>query len=229
MSFFQLPVEIRLNVYSQLFGNGVVYAVCRRQDVGIESETPSMFSNAVDHSRSQERSAQLLRTCKTILAEARPTLYKNTTFRSSFEAFAGQLPTRVANESTTFPYIMNLEWSLHCDLLKRHNLEEVSLTDDDVRNLQYLQITCQVESWKGSYCGEWTDRKAFVNGRQQVVDFAKLLQLRMSRSRRRVTLVEDIKYLSRGRVVLRLFVGRRNLGPDVSSQGKPHYQNVERR
>ena len=218
MAFLQLPLELRLEIYSHLFGDVVAHVEGGRQDTGTEAEAPSILAKSGNHLRRQQRSAQLLRTCKTILAEARPILYQHTIFRVNFQAFAGRLPVKMSAGNPSYQHVRHLEWSLSCDMLKRYDATDVQIDDKEARNLQSLQLTCQAENWKGSFCGEWCDREIFIRGRQQVIDFAKLLQSKMSSSTRPVTLVEDVKYLSRGRVVTRLFRGSRAIGPDVSSR-----------
>jgi len=216
MTFLQLPLEIRLDIYSHLFGDVVAHVDGGRQDTGTEAEAPSIFAKPGSQLRRQQRSAQLLRTCKTILVEARPILYQHTVFRINFQAFAGRLPVKMTAENPSYPHVRHLEWSLSCDMLKRYDPTDIHIDDDEARHLQSLQLTCQAENWKGSFCGEWCDREVFVRGRQQVIDFAKVLQSKMDSSARPVTLVEDVKYLSRGRVVTRLFRGSRAIRSDVS-------------
>lgn len=217
MQFLHLPIEIRLNVYSQLFGEGVANAHGGRQDVGCEAETPNMLPVLKQAPCMAGRGAQLLQTCKIILNEARPILYKNTVFRSSYQAFAGKLPDQTASDNLTFQHVKHLEWQLNCDLLKKHDPTDVHIKHTDVQNLKTVKMTCQVENWREVLCNEWHDEGNFVRGRQQFVDFAKLLQSSMSEGKRVITLVEDTKQLSRGRVVLKLFEGRRLLTSDVSS------------
>lgn len=225
LEFLGLPVEIRLNIYSQLFGTGIAHVQGGRQDAGAAPAAPEMFPNSPEMIQSPDRSSQLLRTCKAILIEARPVLYKNTTFRSSFQAFAGRLPVQTASESLIFRHVRNLEWNLACDLLKVHKSEDVIITPESVRNLHSIQIACQAESWRGSFCGEWCDRELFVSGRSQVVEFAKLLQLRMAETGKRTTLIEDTRGLSRGRVVLRLMLGRKDAVLGVSGIRGCHQKN----
>ena len=216
MPLLHLPIEIRLNIYTHLFDDDIAYVSGGRQDVGKTAGRATMLPPLTESILPQERGAQLLRTCKAILAEARPVLYKHTIFRSSFQAFAGRLPTRMSNNNPTLPHVRHLEWQLNCDLLKVYDSSDVHITATDVRNLQTVQLNCQAENWKGSLGGEWCDRKMLVKGRQQVIDFGKLLQSRMSDGQRMVTLVEDRRYLSRGRVVLRLLQGKISMSTGVS-------------
>lgn len=218
MHLLQLPFEIRLNIYSQLFGRHVAYINAGRQDAGSAINMPTMFPNQLETFYPHGRSAQILRTCKAIFEEALPLLYENTTFRTSFQAFAGRLPSQVADQAITFPFVRRLEWELRCDLLKRHCPEEVVISESDVCNLRFVQLTCQVETWRDSFCGEWVDRESFLRGRQQMIDFAKLLQAKMAGNERTITLVEDTKHLSRGGIVLRLFDGKGEPEADVSKQ-----------
>lgn len=217
MKFLQLPIEIRLQVYAELFGEDIAIVDGGRQDTGSEAETPTVLPRLNRSPQRQQRSAQLLRTCKLIMAEARPILYQNTLFRTSFQAFAGRLPVQMTNSNPSYPYARHLEWNLHCDILKRSEPAEVQIEANDVRQLQSVQLVCQAENWKGSLCGEWVDREVFVRGRQQVIDFARHLQSKMSNGIRPVTLAEDLRFLSRGRVVVRLFRGSRGVAPDVGA------------
>ena len=218
MEFLNLPAEIRLSIYSHLFDEGVVYVNGGRQDSGNEATEPCLFPSSASQYISPGRGGQVLRTCRTILAEASPVLYKNTTFRSSSQAFAGRLPTRATPLNAIVARVSNLEWQLHCDLLKSSRLEEVAISKHEVETLKTVQLTCQAEAWRGSFCGEWCDREAFVRGRQQVVDFAKLLRSAMSEDSDPISIIENTRGLSRGRVVLRIAKGRSVLGADVSIQ-----------
>lgn len=217
MGFLELPLEIRLEIYSHLFGDVVAYVEGGRQDTGTEAGAPSILPIPASQPRRQQRSAQLLRTCKTILAEAQPILYQHTIFRTNFQAFAGRLPIQMTSGHPSYAHIQHLEWSLSCDMLKKFDATDVHISESDAYHLQTLQLTCQAENWKGSFCGEWCDREMFIRGRKQVVDFAKLLQSKMGGAQP-VTLVEDVKYLARGRVVVRLFRGKRAIRSDVSWQ-----------
>jgi len=216
MAFLRLPPEIRLEIYSHLFGIVVTHVDGGRQDTGSEAQAPSILPAPVKQLRQQPRSAQLLRTCKTILEEAQPVLYQHTIFRISFQAFAGRLPVQMTAGHPSYAHIRHLEWSLSCDFLKRFDARDVHINERDMAYLQSLQLTCQAEDWKGSFCGEWCDRENFVRGRQQLIDFAKLVHRKMGNSATSTTLVEDVKYLSRGRVVLKLVRGKSAISPDVS-------------
>lgn len=219
MSFFQLPTEIRLRIYSELFGDGLVYLNAGRQDIGTRSTHSEMLPTSIPRSCPLERGAQILRTCKAILFEARPILYRDTVFKASFQAFAGRLPTCISSDHPSRVHIKHIEWHLNCDLLKKFDASDVNISQGDVQALQTIKISCQAENWKDSFCGAWSDREAFVRGRQQVVDFAQLLRQRMAVNNRVVSLAEETRYLSRGRVVLRLFANHGSIAPDVSILG----------
>jgi len=216
MQFLQLPYEIRLNIYSQLFGEGIALVDGGRQDSGNEAEFPSFLPSMTCAEFSQERSGQMLRTCKAILAEARPILYQHTTFRSTFQAYAGKLPTRMTNGNSIFPYVRHLQWQLRCDMLKRYNPAAVEISACDVGGLQSLLLVCQTETWNSSFCGTGTDRDVYVGGREHFLDFAKLLQSKMNSSPKPVTLLENFAHLSRGRIMLRLVRGKYVLQAEVS-------------
>lgn len=216
MHLLQLPCEIRLIIYSHLFGKQIAYIDGGRQDAGAETKMPAILPNQLKLSHPHGRSAQLLRTCKIILEEARPLLYGQTTFRTSSQAFAGRLPVRVMGEDMTLPFVRRLEWDLRCDLLKRYCPEDVCINENDVCRMESIQLSCQVENWRGSFCGDCFDRATFAEGRQQMIDFAKLLQSKMASNKRTITVVEDRRCLSKGKVVLRLIAGKVQAGPDVS-------------
>lgn len=221
MSFLRLPFEIRLSIYEDLFGRGVAFVDGGRQDTGEEAQNPSMIPALSNQTRVHQRSAQMLRTCKTILAEARPVLYNSTIFRSTFQAFAGRLPVHLTTGHPSAPEVRHLDWQLNCDLLKKFDPAEVRLCPKDTRSLQTVQLVCQAGNWRDSVCGEWCDRDTFVRGRQQVIDFAKILQANMGNGAKHFTLVEDVKSLPRGRVVLRIFRGKRALTDHVRTLNQP--------
>ncbi|KAJ9661965.1 hypothetical protein H2198_001717, partial [Neophaeococcomyces mojaviensis] len=114
----------------------------------------------------------------------------------------------MTNNNPTLPYVRHLQWHLNCDMLKRYNPAALDIDECDTEGLQSVLLVCQAENWKGSFCGAWTDREIFVRGREQLLDFAKLLQSKMNSGAKPVTLLENSIYLSRGRVVLRLVKGR---------------------
>ena len=216
MSLLDLPLEIRLQIYLEVFEQGITNIDGGRQDAGPHNSCPSILPQPAEQFHLQPRSAQLLRTCKKILREARPILYNNTVFRSFSNAFAGRMPVKMTNDHPSFQHTRHLEWTLHCDMLKCFDAADVRIEAEDTRKLRTVRLDCQSESWKGSYCGEWKDRQVFVQGRQHVVDFAKILQTRMSTPKSAVALIEDMQYLSRGRVVLKLHRGRFTIGANVS-------------
>lgn len=225
MSFFLLPLEIRLTVYEELFGMGIASINGGRQDTGSEAQTPSMLPIVTGQGRSQQRSAQMLRTCKTILAEASPVLYKNTIFRSTFQAFAGRLPVQLTAGHPSAPKVRHLDWELKCDLLKKYDPAELDISREDIQSLQSVQLVCQAASWREPIYGERCDRENLAHGRGQVIDFAKALQQNMRRGTKIVTLLEDTSTLSRGRVVLKILEGWRALADHVSILSE-HYREL---
>lgn len=214
--FFDLPLEIRLNVYSQAFGKGHTFFKNERQDSGRDVNCPSLLPASAKVASCQPRSAQLLRVCKAILNEAQPILYASTVFLSGTQAFAGKLPVVITSGHPTIKHIKHLKWQLQCDLLKRFYPDDVQVSEDDMRSFQTLELRCEIDSWRDSFCGDWCDRAEFVKGRAQIIDFARLLKTRMEGGSRFVMLVEDRSGLSRGRVVLRLSRRRTILTEDVS-------------
>lgn len=224
MSFFSLPVEIRLAIYDELFGQGIAAVRDGRQDVGSESKAPSVLPEIDSRTPLQPRSAQILRTCKTVLAEAAPILYNNTIFRTNFEAFAGRLPVQMTAGNPSASKIHHLEWSLKCDLLKKYDPTELLINPQDTQSLRSVQIVCQAANWREPICGEWCDQEAFVRGRQQVIDFGKALQESMRTNAKQVTLLEDLVSLQKGRVMLRLREGCRRPTANVSPVYKTNFK-----
>lgn len=215
MQFLNLPFEIRLNIYDQLFGEDTAFINSGRQDTGLEAELPSLLPCSIPGPYGRGRSGQVLRTCKEILAESRPVLYQGTLFNSVAHAFAGRLPITFVNSNPSFAHVRHLRWQLECDLLKNYEVAAVKIDEGDVRGLESIELVCQAESWKKSVCSAWIDCDAFNQGRQQVLDFAILLQSKMNSTSKPVTLLEDTTHISRGRIILKLIKGRYNLGAKV--------------
>lgn len=212
MNFLQLPFEIRVQVYRELFGQGIATVQAGRQDTGHEARRPSLLP-ARPPTSSYSRSSQILRTCRTILLEAQPILYDNTIFRTSLEAFAGRLPVQLSNSNPVHEHAQHIEWSLYCDILKRFDENDVQISATDVGKVQTIELSCQAENWINSYSGDLTERQAFLSGRKQMIALAQCLATKM-KSTGPVVLAENSRHVSRGRISLRLCRKRRNLHPD---------------
>lgn len=198
--FLSLPLEIRLEIYSLVFGHGKVVIEAETEDEsGCMIPQKSRFENHV------ARSSQLLRVNRTILSEARAVLYSNTVFHVLSRAFAGKLPIRLSNGHSFAPHIRHLVWQLDCDMLKRFYPEEFELDAEEAGRWSSLEIRCRAETWRDSFLGEWCDREAFVMGRDQVLRYARIFHSAMSAQvGMRVSFVEDRSQLGRGRVILRV-------------------------
>jgi hypothetical protein len=73
--------------------------------------------------------------------------------------------------------------------------------------------------WRDSFMGEWCDREAFVKGREQTVEYAKILKDTMANGPDDVVrLVEDRGHLDRGRVILKVERKERELRDNVSAK-----------
>src|SRR5947209_2757503 len=114
-TLLHLPVEIRLQIYAELFGTGKVIL-----DGGDHQQTSCFVSSTVAPiSTAAGRSSQLLRTCKAILSEARPVLYANTVFHVIQQTFAGSLPSSFTDDHPSAMHLHNVIWQIECDILKR--------------------------------------------------------------------------------------------------------------
>ena len=96
LNILDLPVEIRIEVYPYLFMNGKVLL-----DAGACHGPSYLIPEHAVVAHHVLQSSQILRTCKTILYEARPLLYKKPIFHVLVNIFAGNLPVAVSNGSST--------------------------------------------------------------------------------------------------------------------------------
>ncbi|KIW30804.1 uncharacterized protein PV07_02504 [Cladophialophora immunda] len=203
---FDLPLEIRLEIYRLVFGHAKVVVEAKSED-----ESGALLPQLAEFGNHSPRSSQLLRVNKTILLEARPILYANTVFHIIHHAFAGKLPTRITDGHPCAPHIKHLVWQLDCDMLKHFYPEDLQLDLGEVARWSSLEIRCRAETWRNSFLGEWCDREAFVRGRAQVLEYAQVFHHAMRhRSGGRLTFAEDRSQLGRGRIILRLSSGRVN-------------------
>jgi len=203
LNFLSLPVEIRLQIYSELFGDGKNVL-----DGGDRQQTSCFISgSAAPIAIAPCRSSQLLRTCKTILFEARPILYDNTVFHVIRHTFAGSLPSSISDGHGTANQLRHLIWQVESDILKRWYEDDLRFeTSEDWANLKTLEIRCRVDAWRGSYCGDPDDRQAFANGRDHVLKYCEHLLHGMSDSNEKTfqRLSEDCRFNGKGEVRLRL-------------------------
>ena len=206
-TFVTLPLEIRLQVYAHVFGSGKAIVEAKSED-----DSSCMVPRHGTFQNRSSRSSQLLRVSRTILDEARPVLYNQSTFHIVNHSFAGKLPTRITDGHPCAPHIKHLIWQLDCDMLKHFYPEEMRLDLPDIAQWSSLEIRCRADTWRDSFLGEWCDREAFLKGRAQVVDYARLFHDGMrSRNGGGVAFVEDRSQLGRGRVILRLDGSRSRL------------------
>jgi hypothetical protein len=206
--FFDLPVEIRLDIYSLTFGSGKIVLETSRSD------TDSLLPVAAKAQYRCPRSAQLLATCRTILEEARPILYANITFHVISHVFAGKWPSNFTDGSTIAPFIKHLVWQVDCDMMKLLYEDDLSMKSTDFDGLSSLEIRARAETWRDSFLGEECDRDRFVKGREQSIVYIQHLRRQMTR---KVDLVEDRRLLGKGCVVLRLQPEGRRLTTTVSA------------
>jgi hypothetical protein len=214
-SLLCLPIEIRLQIYAELFGTGRVVL-----DGGDHQKTSCFVSStAAPITTAESRSAQLLRTCKTILYEARPVLYTNTVFHVVQHTFAGSLPSSFTDDHPSAKHICDVIWQVECDMLKRWYEDDLQFQKGaDWVSLRSLEIRCRVDAWRGSYCGVVDDRAGFVTGRDQVLKYgAKLLDgVGAGDVKTFSTLVEDRRFHGKGEMRIRLAKNHGLLSSDVS-------------
>jgi len=216
--FLDLPLEIRLDIYGLVFGCGKALIEAKNED-----DSSCLLPRDSAFHNHGPRSSQLLRVSRTILLEARPVLYANTTFHVCTQAFAGKLPETFTNGHPCAPHIKHLIWQLDCDMLKHYYPEDLRLDPLEVAQWSSLEIRCRAELWRNSFMGEWCDREAFVRGRDQLVAYTGVFQAAMSSpSGGRVHLIEDRCQLGRGRVILRLNRTNPGLKQEVFSPTESH-------
>jgi hypothetical protein len=198
--FFRLPLEIRLEIYSLAFGHGKAIFEAK-----IEDNICCMVPRQGTFQNPSARSSQLLRVSRTILHEARPVLYANTIFQVVNQTFAGKLPTRITDGHLCAPHIKHLIWQLDCDMLKHFYAADLQLDLSEISQWSTFEIRCRADTWRNSFLGEWCDREAFLKGRAQVIEYARVFHEAMSSlDRGSIAFVEDRSHLGRGRVILRL-------------------------
>ena len=209
-----LPIEIRLEIYSHLFVPSKVIL-----DAGNPpSNQTFLIPTALNTRRHQcGRSSQLLRVCKEILYTARPVLYANTTFHIMMHTFAGTLPSGLSNSHLLARHARHVVWQLDCDILKKYYPEDFAFQQGDLGMLDTLEMIAKVDTWKGSFCGEDTDRDGFVRGRKDMLEYGKLLLSQLQKDAHSPAyLVEDQRYLGQGEVRMRLCRRDESLRPMVS-------------
>jgi hypothetical protein len=210
-----LPVEIRLQIYAELFGTGKIVL-----DGGDHQKTSCIVSStATPITTAESRSSQLLRTCKTILYEARPVLYANTVFHVIRHTFSGSLPSTFTDNHPSAKHISDVIWQVECDILKRWYEDDLQFQEAaDWASLKTLEIRCRVEAWRGSYCGVVDERADFAAGRDQVLKYGTRLLEGMAASDVKTfhRLVEDRRFHGKGEMRIRLTSSRGLLCSEVS-------------
>ncbi|KIW69906.1 hypothetical protein PV04_02223 [Phialophora macrospora] len=213
-TFFDLPLEIRLDIYGLIFGSGKAIL-----ETKIEDDSGCMVPRSGTIQNHCSRSSQLLRVNRTILLEAQPVLYANTVFHIISRTFAGKLPTRLTDGYPCTPHIRHLIWQLDCDMLKHFYPEDLQIGVSEISQWNSLELRCRADTWRDSFLGEWCDREAFLTGRSQVVDYARTFHDAMSGAGGgSLTLVEDRSQLGRGRIILRIDGNRSSLKQQRSSR-----------
>ena len=199
-SLLDLPPEIRLQIYAFIFSSGKVVI-----EVEDDENKPCLLPRRSVFQTQSSRSSQLLRVSKAILTEARPVLYFNTTFQILNRVFAGKLPVAVSDGHACAAHVKRLIWQVDCDIMKHFYPEDLQLDPEDVGRWNSFELRCRADTWRNSFLGEWCDREAFVQGREQIIAYARVFQAVMnSRTANKVNLIENRSQLGRGRLILRL-------------------------
>ena len=205
-SLSDLPVEIRLSIYSYLFSPSKVMLEASEPLPTQSCLIPAALNV---RKRQYQRSSQLLRVCRQILYEARPVLYANTTFHIMIRTFAGSLPASLSNGHPIAKHIRHAVWQLDCDILKRFLDEDFAFQQGDLGMIDTLEIIARVDTWKGSFCGEDCDRDGFIQGRKSMLGYGQLLQAQLKNdSGSPVSFIEDQRFLGKGEVRIRLGKGQ---------------------
>lgn len=213
ISFLDLPLEIRVQVYALTFGSGKVLL-----EVPYGENSACLIPRNSTFRTYTSRSSQLLRVNKMILVEAREVLYTNTTFHIFSHVFAGRLPTRTTDGHGCAPYIRHLIWQLDCDIMMRFYPEDLKIDVDHARRWKSLELHCRADTWQNSFLGESCDREAFIKGREQLIAYATEFQHVMSSphlTSQTAKLVEDRSQLDLGRLIVSLKRNRKCQGQDV--------------
>lgn len=200
LGLLDLPVEVRLDIYTHVFGKGTATFMN-----GPQTEPPTFMPAQSGIQTSCPRSAQLLRTCRTIFNEAESILYTNTDFCTIAEAFAGKLPTLVSDDKAVGSKVKNLKWQLKCDMMKHFYPEDLQIEAKDLLQLVNLELRCQAENWRQPSCGVWCDQDSFIQGYEEIIGYARSLREQMRQAGQgEVYLTEDQSQLGRGRVILHM-------------------------
>lgn len=209
-----LPVEIRLQIYGLVFGQGETVL-----DAGEHAQISSFISGtAAPSSTAIGRSAQLLQTCKTVLYEARPTLYFNSVFHTIRQRFAGTLPSSFSDAHPGAKHMGHVIWQVECDILKQWNENDLHFDNaDDWSSLQTLEVRCRLDAWQASYCDDQDGHVAFVTGREKVLTYCTWLLHAMKGARGPAfqMLSEDCRFNELGEVRMRLTSRRSAADPNV--------------
>lgn len=131
--------------------------------------------------------------------------------------FAGTLPSGLSNSHLLARHARHVVWQLDCDILKTYYPDDFAFQQGDLGMLDTLEMIAKVDTWKGSFCGEDTDRDGFVRGRKDMLEYGKLLLSQLQKDAHGPAyLVEDQRYLGQGEVRMRLCRGDESLRSMVS-------------
>ena len=191
LNFLNVPTEIRLSIYSYVFGVDTAVLDFDRIEAG-----SGMMGHNYAYLLHKPRATRILQTCRTILTEARPVLFANTTF--------------VVNKFADFHKLL---WDTHCrnqpwlikhidrtiaaiDLEQRWNSDRLAVTKTSFPGLDVLEMHCSGPGWRADAITGVSP--TYSEGR------AKMLQLALGHvdGSRFDTLIEEVQ--GKGQIHLKL-------------------------
>lgn len=135
-SLLDLPSEVRVRLYSMLFGYGPQV---------IESSMSGMVWGA----RPEQRSAQLLAVSRVVFHEAITIFYDQTTTSvGRHDEFVEWYSTTTEGSNTTLRYVRRLVLDLHPDWLEPHRKDEIfDMCQINVPNIQDITLISYAFCW----------------------------------------------------------------------------------
>lgn len=138
-SFFTLSAELRIKIYSTLFGHG---------RMTVDKYAPNTLED-VTYAHPVARSAQILRVCRTIRAEASDVFMDQTEVHFTRLAFDLKMLSW-GNIAPTTPLqarkIRHL--SFEVDMYLLNDIDVTTMMEMDMPKLQTVKLACMIPYWK---------------------------------------------------------------------------------